>query len=163
VHPLKVSDVFEQLAQQWQFNLRLPESSPDDLTLHADAAQFEQLMINLLKNAHESGSRPEDVSVELAQTEVSTVIKVKDRGKGIADDSLNSVLIPFYSTKSNGTGLGLALCREIIDAHHGQIALYNRSAAQPPSGNTESSTHDSESGAYANNGLVVKVTLPKFR
>ncbi|MDT0596511.1 sensor histidine kinase, partial [Glaciecola petra] len=66
VQRLSVLDVFDQLAEQWQFTLLLPENTDKELVLHADAAQFEQLMINLLKNAHESGSKAEDVSVEIS-------------------------------------------------------------------------------------------------
>ncbi|MDT0596687.1 ATP-binding protein, partial [Glaciecola petra] len=99
------------------------------------------------------------------QSDNTTVIKVKDRGKGIADDSLNSVLIPFYSTKSNGTGLGLALCREIIDAHHGNIALYNRGNTAQKRGSASLADAEQTSSPgnnihTSNCGLVVKVTLP---
>lgn len=165
VQKLNVSEVFDQLAEQWQFTLLLPEKSEADLVLFADPAQFEQLMINLLKNAHESGSKAEDVSVEISQSDGTTVIKVKDRGKGIADDSLNSVLIPFYSTKSNGTGLGLALSREIIDAHHGNIALYNRGNTAQKRGsaslaNVEQTSSPGNNIHTSDCGLVVKVTLP---
>lgn len=140
IEVLNVSEVFSNLAQQWRFSWKQDQ----ELLIHADPAQFEQLMINLLKNAHESGSKLEDIHVETTQTAVDTIIEVKDRGKGISEDSLASVLIPFYSTKSNGTGLGLALCREIIDAHHGNIALYNRNKKSD------------------GRGLIVKVNLPRL-
>jgi len=66
-----------------------------------DVAQVEQSLINLLRNAHESGSPPSQVRLELRR-------------------------LPFYSTKRNGTGLGLALAREICEAPGGRIALQNR-------------------------------------
>jgi len=52
-------------------------------------------------------------------------VAVRDKGPGMNKDVLQNALLPFYSTKQNGTGLGLALCREIVEAHNGQIGLGN--------------------------------------
>ncbi|MGQ8364359.1 sensor histidine kinase [Glaciecola sp. 1036] len=112
----------QSLGQQWQFSLE----GDTNLVLYADPIQLEQLMINLIKNAHESGSQIKDIVVSAWNVEQQVVISVKDKGKGMGESVLNNALLPFYSTKPSGTGLGLALCREIVDAHHGQIALRNR-------------------------------------
>lgn len=136
VEAIACQALFEQLAQQWEFTY----VNNDVSTIYADPAQLEQLLINLIKNAHESETAVDKIMVEVNVRAKDTVIIVTDRGKGIAESRLNSVLIPFYSTKASGSGLGLALCREIIDAHHGNIALYNR-----------------EGG-----GLKVKVSLPRL-
>jgi nitrogen fixation/metabolism regulation signal transduction histidine kinase len=110
------------LKPQWEF---VDLSEPGQV-VYADPVQLEQLLINLLKNAHESGSKPEDVSISLEQRKTESCILVMDKGKGISDAVMASALIPFYSTKPTGSGLGLALCREITDAHHGHIGLFNR-------------------------------------
>lgn len=91
-----------------------------------DVAQVEQCLINLLKNAHESGSPPEDVVLALRRGGDAWRIDVLDRGSGMNDAVLANALLPFYSTKRHGTGLGLALAREITEAHGGRIALLNR-------------------------------------
>lgn len=92
----------------------------------ADAAQLEQALLNLLKNAHESGSSPRDVRLALRRLPDGWRIDVLDRGSGMNESVLANALLPFYSTKRNGTGLGLALAREIAEAHGGRIALVNR-------------------------------------
>jgi two-component system, NtrC family, nitrogen regulation sensor histidine kinase NtrY len=91
-----------------------------------DASQFEQVMINLLKNAAESGSAPEQISVAVHATHPGFRLEVGDRGSGLSEATLRDALLPFYSTKATGTGLGLTLCREIVEAHGGRLSLANR-------------------------------------
>ena len=91
-----------------------------------DERQFEQVMINLLKNAAESGSAPEEITVGVQRAAPGFRIEVADRGSGLSEDTLRDALLPFYSTKPTGTGLGLTLCREIVEAHGGRLSLANR-------------------------------------
>ncbi|GAB3746825.1 sensor histidine kinase [Lysobacter olei] len=112
-----------QLRDQVMFSLdgAVPAGS-----VRVDAAQFEQALLNLIKNAHESGSPAGDVQVAIRRLPEDWRIDVLDRGHGMNDSVLANALLPFYSTKRNGTGLGLALAREIAEAHGGRIALLNR-------------------------------------
>jgi nitrogen fixation/metabolism regulation signal transduction histidine kinase len=92
----------------------------------ADAAQLQQVLINLLKNASESGSAPDAITLGVRDVAGGVELVVADRGKGMAPDVLRSALLPFFSTKKTGTGLGLALCHEIIEAHGGRLSLHPR-------------------------------------
>lgn len=91
-----------------------------------DAAQVEQALLNLLKNAHESGTDPAQVALQVRRVQDMLRIDVLDRGSGMSEAVLTHALVPFYSTKRSGTGLGLALAREIAEAHGGRILLANR-------------------------------------
>jgi nitrogen fixation/metabolism regulation signal transduction histidine kinase len=92
-----------------------------------DPAQMQQVLINLLKNAHESGSAPEEVAVSVLQTpHGETALRVVDRGRGMEEAEMKRALLPFYSSKPAGTGVGLALCKEIVEAHGGRLRLQNR-------------------------------------
>lgn len=116
-------EFLDQLAQQYAFRRtgELP-AQPGRF----DRTQVEQVLINLLKNAHESGSPTDAVELALMQRGNDIRIEVRDRGSGMTETVLANALLPFYSTKRSGTGLGLALAREITEAHGGRIALANR-------------------------------------
>ena len=113
----------EHLASQVPFTMSAPAPLEP---ASVDAAQLQQALLNLLKNAHESGSRPEQVELRITRALDLLRIEVFDRGAGMSDAVLTHALVPFYSTKRSGTGLGLALAREIAEAHGGRITLANR-------------------------------------
>jgi two-component system nitrogen regulation sensor histidine kinase NtrY len=90
-----------------------------------DEAQMEQVLLNLVKNAYEAGGGEVIVAVTpLANGGV--YISVSDRGPGMTEEVMRNALVPFYSTKEGGTGLGLPLSREIVDAHGGRLRIDTR-------------------------------------
>jgi nitrogen fixation/metabolism regulation signal transduction histidine kinase len=102
---------------------RDPPSSP----ARFDPSQVQQALINLLKNAQESGSPPEAIHLAVEETAEGGVrLRVLDRGSGMSEEELKKALLPFYSSKSSGSGLGLPLCREIVEAHGGHLRIERR-------------------------------------
>jgi nitrogen fixation/metabolism regulation signal transduction histidine kinase len=117
------AQLIADLARQQRFSLAGPLPAQAGWF---DRLQLEQALINVLKNAHESGGDAAQVSVLVQQSAREARIEILDRGPGMTDLVLAQALLPFYSTKRDGTGLGLALCREIAEAHGGSVRLRNR-------------------------------------
>ncbi|HTV21979.1 MAG TPA: ATP-binding protein [Polyangiaceae bacterium] len=116
-------DFIETLRRQVAFDLDgpLPEAPA-----WFDPPQLEQALLNLLRNAHECGGRPEHIQLRVRRLPEAISIDISDRGPGMSEAVLSQALLPFYSTKRGGTGLGLAIVREIAEAHGGRVSLANR-------------------------------------
>ena len=92
--------------------------------IDCDAEQLKQVLINLIKNAIESMPDGGTITVTVKEIEGNTMyISIKDEGCGIDEDSLNNLGEPFYTTKKDGTGLGLMVTNQIIQDHNGEISF----------------------------------------
>ncbi|TCZ79257.1 diguanylate cyclase [Paenibacillus albiflavus] len=88
-----------------------------------DRDKITQVLINLIRNSFQAMEQPGHVQFTLHQEDNQAVIQVRDNGKGIANDEIDKIFDPFYTTKEDGTGLGLSLCQKIIEDHNGEITV----------------------------------------
>jgi nitrogen fixation/metabolism regulation signal transduction histidine kinase len=104
-------------------------SAGPDVTVNGDADQLEQALINLLKNAAEASLATErtpspSIRVSWAIEDDATTIIVEDDGPGVSETA--NLFVPFFTTKPNGSGIGLALSRQIVEAHEGDLSVATR-------------------------------------
>jgi nitrogen fixation/metabolism regulation signal transduction histidine kinase len=99
--------------------------NPEDIALVADYAQVEQILINLIKNAIEalSGKKNGTIHLKAFYADDVTIIQVVDNGIGISGDIIEDIFVPFYTTKKNGSGIGLSLSKQIMQNHDGTISV----------------------------------------
>ncbi len=97
---------------------------PPSLEVTADPGQVEQVLINLLRNACDAAGGRDGARVELTafMDRDRVVIDVADNGTGIVEEALDKLFIPFFTTKQDGSGIGLSLCRQIMRMHRGTIS-----------------------------------------
>jgi len=102
-------------------DLKQPFKKQDAGTILADANQMKQLFINLIKNAIEA--MPEGGSIYISTEKVLNEwkITIQDEGKGMSEEDILKIYDPFFSTKKEGTGLGLTICATILKDHHGRM------------------------------------------
>ncbi len=94
----------------------------EDVILWADENQIAQILINLVKNAAQAGATRIEISIELDSLE-NVVIEVSNNGTPISAEGREEIFVPFYTTKQEGTGIGLSLSRQIMRLHNGSLTL----------------------------------------
>jgi nitrogen fixation/metabolism regulation signal transduction histidine kinase len=101
--------------------------TPASLEVSADPALIDQVLVNLLKNALEAVREIPKPAISLrGRLDFGrVVIEVEDNGGGVDPEMLDQVFVPFFTTRRDGSGIGLSLCRQIMSAHGGEIALEN--------------------------------------
>ena len=117
-----------QAALQLLFQQHQLVGSEADFSFESDPMLLQQVLINLIKNALETGSPPGTIELQFrrvtGQIDEATEICVVDQGSGISNPQ--DVFVPFYSTKPQGQGIGLALCQHIVEELAGELTLSNR-------------------------------------
>lgn len=95
----------------------------ESVCVNMDRDKIVQVLINLIRNAFEAMSDPGEVHIDMIQEGDNALISIADTGSGIPERSLTAIFNPFFTTKEEGTGLGLALCQKIAQDHNGSISV----------------------------------------
>ena len=108
-------------------DIRFTDDTPAGSVWHADRGQMEQVFLNLLKNAREACRNcPEpEIIVHANKQKERIIFTIKDNGEGILPEVRERIFVPFFTTKPNGSGIGLSLCRQIITLHDGSILVHS--------------------------------------
>lgn len=104
-------------------NIQIEFNSKETHTIIADKQQIEQVIINLISNclhATENNENPK-IEVSISEENKRTNLSITDNGIGISNDIKDNIFIPYFTTRKNGSGIGLTLSRSILEAHNGRI------------------------------------------
>lgn len=124
--PVSLNELLADLRKlfpETYIHIHLPET---DRILQIDRTQIEQVLINLLKNAREACAKREQPHIEIRVVpglSRQCRITVSDNGEGILPEVLDKVFVPFFTTKPGGQGIGLSLCKQIMNRHGGNITV----------------------------------------
>jgi len=141
--PVNVSQLCQSALSLVEYRLSdfmVSSHIPDRLHVLGDKVYLEEVLVNVLVNAIDASEDFKSITINAKELGTNIVIELEDSGKGIAEELLDKVYQPFYTTKpvGKGTGMGLSISKQIILQHHGQLILKN-----------------------TNFGLQVQVILPK--
>ena len=106
------------------------EVLPAELIVNADKALIERVVVNLLKNSVESGASHVKVRAGCINELEQVAIDVSDDGQPVCDDIKDQIFVPFFTTKENGSGIGLPVSRRIMSLHNGSLQLIRPSSRQ---------------------------------
>lgn len=127
---IKVAELFKHIKTLLRSQLNNTETKlecsvlPEELEIYADEKLIEQVLINLVKNAIEATKDGDTIYMYAAlRNEKQVQIMVEDHGEGIIREALDRIFIPFYTTKKTGSGIGLALSRQIMQLHNGSLTV----------------------------------------
>ena len=131
VHPVNLVELLEETTaffaidiERSREDIRIERDFPDgDLICRIDPEQLQQVILNLLQNAMQAMPDGGAIAVGLRVEESEGVLSIGDTGIGMADEVREKLFTPFFTTKEDGTGLGLVTSKKIIDAHNGQIRV----------------------------------------
>lgn len=129
---VKVNEIFQRVLTLLrhdldQNNINVGTSiTPSELTIKVDPELIEQVMINIVKNAIQALDERSEKHIELSAAndgKDNVTIRIKDNGAGIDEEALGKIFIPFFTTKKNGSGIGLSLSKQIMRQHKGAIKV----------------------------------------
>ena len=124
--PVSVSELLQDLQKLFPEEYISIEMPVKDRNLQIDRIQIEQVLINLIKNAKEACGKKEqpEITVKmLPSLSWQCLVTVSDNGEGILPEVQDKIFVPFFTTKTSGSGIGLSLCKQIMNRHGGNITV----------------------------------------
>jgi two-component system, NtrC family, nitrogen regulation sensor histidine kinase NtrY len=131
IKSIRVKDLLEKVAQFMRPELKKTpiqfgyHCESEYITIQGDEEMIEQVLINLIKNAMEALNHVDDPRIELNGRVSDNVVQIEviDNGSGIIPEAIERIFIPFFTTKKTGSGIGLALSRQIMQMHNGSLTV----------------------------------------
>lgn len=122
-----IGTLFQEDLKRQHINFSVNLFQPE-IQIYADEKMLSQVLINLLKNAMQAFTEQSEKTIHLDVYSSGTklFIKITDNGTGIPSNLLEDIFVPFFTTKSNGTGIGLCLSRQIIRMHGGELSVISQ-------------------------------------
>ncbi|MFH1460766.1 MAG: ATP-binding protein [Candidatus Omnitrophota bacterium] len=120
-----IKDILEFLNNEFLKNkIKVHEEYENpELLIHIDSNQIKQVLLNLILNSIEAMPKGGEIFISVASDKNTSTIEIKDTGCGISKKALDNIFNPFFTTKHTGSGLGLSICRQIIQNHNGTIEV----------------------------------------
>mgnify|MGYP002336903008 FL=1 len=127
---VRIGDMVADLKHLYPDSIFHYEIENEDQRLLMDRSQIEQVLINLLKNAQEAVEKEEApyvrLTTRLSNNKRDFIISITDNGKGILPEVMERIFVPFFTTKTSGSGIGLSICKQIVTLHGGTITASSK-------------------------------------
>ena len=127
---VRIGDLVADLQHLYPDSIFHYEIENEDQRLQMDRSQIEQVLINLLKNAQEAVENEEipyvRLTTHLSSNKRNFIISITDNGKGILPEVMERIFVPFFTTKTSGSGIGLSICKQIVTLHGGTITASSK-------------------------------------
>ena len=127
---VRIGDLVADLQHLYPDSIFHYEIENEDQIVQIDRSQIEQVLINLLKNAQEAVEKEEApfvcLTTHLSSNKRDFIISITDNGKGILPEVIECIFVPFFTTKTSGSGIGLSICKQIVTLHGGTITASSK-------------------------------------
>ena len=127
---VRIGDLVADLQHLYPDSIFHYEIENEDQIVQIDRSQIEQVLINLLKNAQEAVEKEEApfvcLTTHLSSNKRDFIISITDNGKGILPEVMERIFVPFFTTKTSGSGIGLSICKQIVTLHGGTITASSK-------------------------------------
>ncbi|MCV0430283.1 MAG: HAMP domain-containing histidine kinase [Nitrosopumilus sp.] len=121
LHIIKLA--LNHVKSSYGIKINLPEN---DYRIKCDARKMEGVLSNLINNAVQALNGQGEIDIDLVSDSKILTVQIKDSGPGISDENLSKIFEPMFTTKTTGTGLGLVICKSIVEQHGGTITVSNK-------------------------------------